>query len=137
MIINNTLMKNTEYNGWTNYATWRINLEIFDDIDTDKYGHEIQDGTSAYDLGQDYLKPYVEELIEMQVTPLRNNLAESYALAFINDVNWTEIAEHIIDTYRENYCCANCNATLEDTSDTYCSKKCMREDNALAVHPKG
>ena len=23
-------MTDTTYNGWTNYATWRVNLEIFD-----------------------------------------------------------------------------------------------------------
>jgi hypothetical protein len=23
-------MKKETYNGWTNYATWRVNLEIFD-----------------------------------------------------------------------------------------------------------
>ena len=23
-------MSNTKYNGWTNYATWRVNLEMFD-----------------------------------------------------------------------------------------------------------
>ena len=22
-----------KYNGWTNYATWRVNLEIFDGMD--------------------------------------------------------------------------------------------------------
>ena len=29
------------YNGWTNYATWRINLEIFSDIPLEDYfGHK-------------------------------------------------------------------------------------------------
>ena len=23
----------SEYNGWTNYATWRVNLEMFDGAD--------------------------------------------------------------------------------------------------------
>ena len=26
-------MNDTKYNGWTNYATWRVNLEIFDGMD--------------------------------------------------------------------------------------------------------
>jgi hypothetical protein len=25
-----------EYNGWNNYATWRVNLEILGDIDFDE-----------------------------------------------------------------------------------------------------
>ena len=32
-------MKTTEkYNGWTNYATWRVNLEIFDGLYSDMEG---------------------------------------------------------------------------------------------------
>ena len=30
-------MKNDTYNGWTNYATWRVNLEIFDGLDPTSY----------------------------------------------------------------------------------------------------
>ena len=26
-------MNDKTYNGWTNYATWRVNLEIFDGMD--------------------------------------------------------------------------------------------------------
>jgi hypothetical protein len=27
---------NKEYNGWTNYATWRVNMEILGDIEFDE-----------------------------------------------------------------------------------------------------
>jgi hypothetical protein len=27
----------TKYNGWTNYATWRVNLEMFDGFDAREY----------------------------------------------------------------------------------------------------
>ena len=36
-------MNNNKYNGWTNYATWRVNLEILGDI-------QFEDKTSADDL---------------------------------------------------------------------------------------
>ena len=39
----------SDYNGWTNYATWRVNLEIFDGYDPYDAGHDS--ATSAYDLG--------------------------------------------------------------------------------------
>ena len=29
-------MSDTKYNGWTNYATWRVNLEIFDGNELDE-----------------------------------------------------------------------------------------------------
>ena len=35
-------MSDKTYNGWSNYATWRINLEIFDDLDISEF-HGIED----------------------------------------------------------------------------------------------
>ena len=71
-------MKNTTYNGWTNYATWRINLEMFDGMESD--------GLEADDY-----KLMAIEFLEADGTA---GLAFDYAMAFIDDVNWHEIAEH-------------------------------------------
>jgi len=74
---------NKEYNGWTNYATWRINLEILGDI-------EFEEQVSA-----DYLKDLTEECVfEGGAT---QKIAEDYAHAFLSDVNYYEIANHIND----------------------------------------
>lgn len=70
-------MKNEKYNGWINYATWRINLEIFDGGDWEEYTPEA-------------MQELVEELIESS----SEGIARDYALAFIEDVNWNEIASH-------------------------------------------
>jgi hypothetical protein len=70
-------MSNNTYNGWTNYATWRVNLEMFDGSD---------ESWSA-----DSAKEFVEEII-IESTP--EGVARDYALAFLSDVNWYEIAEH-------------------------------------------
>jgi hypothetical protein len=70
-------MNDKTYNGWTNYATWRVNLEMFD-------GSE---GTWCADSARDF----VEEII-IDSTP--DGIARDYALAFISDVNWHEIAAH-------------------------------------------
>ena len=73
-----------EYNGWTNYATWRINLEILGDI-------EFEDRVSADDL-----KEIVEDCVFTNFdtcdTP---RLVEDYAKAFISEVNFYEIARSI------------------------------------------
>jgi len=37
------------YNGWTNYVTWRVNLEIFDGMDPREMEWHRLD---AYDLGE-------------------------------------------------------------------------------------
>ena len=69
-------MNNEKYNGWNNYETWRVNLEIFDG------GHL---NMAAFEM-----REFVEELIEDQSS---EGLARDYALAFISNVDWQEIAE--------------------------------------------
>ena len=79
-----------KYNGWTNYATWRVRLEMFDgDFASDN-------DLDAYDLGQS-LRDMAEEMISEQ----SEGLAQDYALAFLAEVNWREIAEHMIEDYRQ------------------------------------
>lgn len=80
-----------EYNGWTNYATWRVRLEMFD------YDGASDNDLDAYDLGQS-LREMAEEMICQ--TAGRNGLAHDYALAFMADVNWYQIAERMIEDYR-------------------------------------
>ena len=71
----------SEFEGWTNYATWRVNLEILGDI-------EFEDVVSA-----DYLKEIVEDSVFTNKDI--SGLAEDYARAFIAQVNFYEIAESI------------------------------------------
>jgi len=86
-------MSDTKYNGWTNYATWRVNLEMFDD-------YRVYDSSlleDDYALGQ-HLKDSAEVYIEDTST---EGLARDYALAFLQDVNWREIAAHLIADHVE------------------------------------
>ena len=72
----------TKYNGWTNYATWRINLEIIEDV-------EFETQQTASDI---------EELVKSVVLdqlPQDYGLVYDYAEAFIDQVNFDEIAEHV------------------------------------------
>lgn len=85
-----------KYNGWTNYATWRVNLEIFDGFDPREWWNGIKD---AYDLSL-CLKSHVEDIME-QETGNAEGLAYSYAMAFLSDVNWHEIAEHMLDEHND------------------------------------
>ena len=76
-------METTEkHNGWTNYATWRVNLEIFDGLCSD------MDGEKATAEGcKDYAEAVVSESGE--------GLALDYAMAFLDDVDWQSIADHL------------------------------------------
>jgi hypothetical protein len=91
-------MTNTTYNGWSNYATWRVNLEIFDGFDPTSYFSNLC-ADDAYGLGQS-LKQYAEEVI-FECSEVPEGLAQDYARAFLDEVNWHEIAKHMIDDYIE------------------------------------
>ena len=75
---------NKEYNGWTNYATWRVNVEIIDGIEIDTI------------ICAEYIKEYVEDVVFGQYE-LGNgsHLVEDYARAFVSEVNFYEIAQSI------------------------------------------
>lgn len=76
-----------KYNGWANYATWRVNLEIFD-------GSEDQwEGFDDLHTLADAIREYAEEIIEQSS---EKGLARDYALAFLSDVDWRNIAEHYL-----------------------------------------
>lgn len=79
----------TRYNGWTNYATWRVNLEIFDGMSSVEICGDLDD---PYKVGK-VLREYAEEIIEQTAT----GLALDYAMAFLADVDWEEIATHLIE----------------------------------------
>lgn len=83
-----------KYNGWTNYATWRINLEIFDGFDPQDYFSAL-DTQDISGLAES-LKDYAEQVI-FECNDVPDGLAKDYALAFLSEVNWFEIAEHLME----------------------------------------
>jgi hypothetical protein len=75
---------NKECNGWTNYATWRINLEIIDGI-------EIETKMCAATI-----KEIVEYVVLSQYTiHASSQVIVDYARAFVSEVNFYEIAQSI------------------------------------------
>ena len=85
-------MQDKTYNGWTNYATWRVNLEMFDCLNPREWGW---DSMSISDLSI-RLQDWAESLIcETSI----EGLARDYALSFLDGVNWNEIAEHMVADY--------------------------------------
>ena len=82
-------MSDNKYNGWTNYATWRVKMELFDTIsfvEEDFFG-----GITAEAL---------EDMVENWVFENHTGslgLVEDYARAFVDQVNFHEILEHILE----------------------------------------
>ena len=77
-------MNNQEYNGWTNHATWRIASEVLNGM---FFGEEVD---------PQELKEEAEKIIFEGVN---NSLCEYYARAFLAEVNYHEIAEHINEDF--------------------------------------
>ena len=85
------------YNGWTNYATWRVNLEIFDGMSPrDITGRSLP----AVSELKDALKEHAEGLI-YEMGGGDGNLAVDYAMAFLSDVDWWSIANHMLADYAD------------------------------------
>lgn len=72
-------MKET-YNGWTNYATWKVNLEILGDLNFEGK------------VCPNQLKETVKHFV---LSDHEESLMQDYASAFIEQVNFHEIAESI------------------------------------------
>ena len=80
-----------EYNGWSNYATWRVNLEIFSDMEVTDYFDELPT--------TEMLEDYVENVVFDHSGHF--GLIEDYARAFLCNVNYYEILEYIKENYDE------------------------------------
>lgn len=88
-------MTDQTYNGWTNYATWRVGLELVND--NYEYYHETMMNSDTkidtHELSQ-IIKDDVYHFLTDEVSD--RSVVFSYAEAFLSDVNWYELAEHMM-----------------------------------------
>lgn len=110
------------YNGWTNYATWRVNLEALDGLSFEHAtgGHfdGICEAISNGDPGAWHdtakaLEEHCTEIVEMVLestkatTPTTPNgvkwrdLVSGFADLGLMAVNWREIARHMLHDYAD------------------------------------
>jgi hypothetical protein len=80
------------YNGWTNYETWKVKLEMIDDFVITEY---FEEKPEVSDLAK-WLKEQVEENIEEVGF---KSIARDWAMSFQQACNYREIAEHLINDY--------------------------------------
>ena len=89
------------YNGWTNYETWKVNLEVID-------GYDVTDILS--DMGADSreelvegLAAHFEDFVDAIAMPVGiNGFAADIVSSFLHKVNFEEIAEHYVDDYLQD-----------------------------------
>jgi hypothetical protein len=91
-----------DYNGWTNYETWRVNLEFLDGIDpTELWDDNADDIDSLTDSLAGVLESITEEAVYQDIRD--DSFAASLVADFLRQVNWREIAEHFVENYREDW----------------------------------
>ena len=92
----------TQYNGWTNYATWRVNLELLDGERENWLDAHAGDDPDNLDLDNltTYLDTYVDDVLT-QYGELKDCIALDYARSFVSDANFHEIAETFLANLKE------------------------------------
>lgn len=91
-------MKDTKYNGWTNWETWNWKLWM----DNDEFTPTFPLTDDAYKLSKK-LSDYADDMLDIIIDSDSNTFgffADACNMA-IREVNFFEIAEHLIEE-REN-----------------------------------
>lgn len=115
-----TVVQDTSYNGWTNYATWGVALVLDNDeesyrtvralasmgrdsaraylADPDNAGSVLDDDDVARHEFRDMLKDYVEELCGLEAdSDSLSLMARQVLQAGLSEVNWDEIVGNVLD----------------------------------------
>ncbi len=99
-------MNKQEYNGWTNYETWLVNLWMENDSHVENYNVSLaHDSIEEYEKGnqkhdwfhfEDVFKEDLQELLEGM-----HGLPHDLLAAAISEVDTRAIAKHWIDKGRD------------------------------------
>jgi len=79
-------MERREYNGWTNYETWLVNMWFGDCFAA------MQEDTG--NMSADALEDFVMEMLESEGNIPQYGFAADIMNAALREVDWDELAEH-------------------------------------------
>lgn len=84
------------YNGWTNWETWKVNLELLDGLDASDLNIEHYTQDEYYEAGQ-VIEEYVGEHLSTEYNT--DGFVSGIVYGFLHDVNWSELAKCFIDQW--------------------------------------
>ena len=96
-------MDTQKYNGWTNYATWLVNLHFCNLDFTDDVESGAFDDMDADDI-RCHVASWIQELVESyldEVVDTDNLFVLDVVSTTINDVDWHDIADHYVDDIQD------------------------------------
>lgn len=80
-------MTNNRCNGWTNYETWKVKLELIGESRyCEVHNQSVEEFASE-------LQSYCEDVVLCET---KEGFAHDCAMNFLRQVNWQEIAENIM-----------------------------------------
>ena len=79
-------MERREYNGWTNYETWLVNM-WYGDVFAD-----MQENGEVIDA--EYIKCFVEDSLESEGNTPQYGFAADIMNAAMRQVDWEDLASH-------------------------------------------
>jgi hypothetical protein len=82
----------TRHNGFANYATWRVKTDVFNDFDLDDWCLDMLDTAELAGWMRDHVREIIEE-------DAGETIARVYAMLFLADVYWVELAQTARDEY--------------------------------------
>lgn len=95
-----------KYNGWSNYVTWKMNLEFIDEQLNHIYevAPLTKDPAEMAEFLQCMWEEYIEHLQSQRSIPHPHRperddwwLLFSFVDCYVEDVDWGEIADHVIE----------------------------------------
>lgn len=98
----------SRYNGWTNWETWNCNLhfnDFYHDEEAIKIGIESHGLTDELDIIRyisTFIKDEVEEVLLDEIKSTESSLIRDILNAFLQEVNFSEIAKAMYDEIKVN-----------------------------------
>jgi hypothetical protein len=100
-------MTDTTYNGWTNYETWVINLWMGNEVGSYAYWQEVTADVMREHDEEDEKQDAISDLADRLKSEHEEGMPEVQGIwsdlltAALGEVNWREIAEHLIEDFHE------------------------------------
>jgi hypothetical protein len=82
----------TRHNGFANYATWRVKVDVFKDFDLDDWCLDMLDSVELAGWMRDHVREIIKE-------DAGEGFARHYEICFIADVDLHELAQTARDEY--------------------------------------
>ena len=96
------LNRTADYNGWSNYETWAVNMWVTNDQGSDEYWRELTDKVVRKNLFDKHnatidVSDALKDQIEQDRPEMENSLYSDLLGAAMSEINYYEIAENWVD----------------------------------------